>query len=290
MGRFVNEELTVLIYELTKRAGCWDYLRDRTVWYKLSLWPAVVYWTEILNLQVARGQHFGRSCDIWACGCVIVEMTTATTPYAGHNITNQCAMLYMVSLTEELCFCSHKQLASARCFRLFSLMFSNTSAHTFSPASHSICITTLLLLLLAPPVTLSHSHLDYVVVFMRMHEWELSSFEKFCKSLKQFNPLFKSDSTCVLAGMWKLHVKFVCSTGWSPRKYPTETREPFTGSQWLVRALRKQRPEGQTACEPAAPTRLLPLQEQQTSCGGTCRRLRLTSCCAAACVLTHISV
>jgi len=48
-----------------------------------------------MSPEVLRGEHYGRSTDIWGCGCVIVEMCTGAPPWS-ENYSNQFSLLYFI--------------------------------------------------------------------------------------------------------------------------------------------------------------------------------------------------
>ena len=58
--------------------------------------------------EVLRGESYGRSCDIWSIGCVIVEMATGKPPWNAHEHSNHLALIFKVC---------------TRCFKLSCLHF-----------------------------------------------------------------------------------------------------------------------------------------------------------------------
>ena len=48
-------------------------------------------------LQVVRGEHYGRSCDVWSVGCCIIQMATGRPPWNATGSTNKFALIYKVS-------------------------------------------------------------------------------------------------------------------------------------------------------------------------------------------------
>jgi len=48
--------------------------------------------------QVLRGQSYGRSCDIWSVGCIVIEMVTTKPPWGAHYVSNHLALIFKVSI------------------------------------------------------------------------------------------------------------------------------------------------------------------------------------------------
>lgn len=46
--------------------------------------------------QVLRGENYGRACDVWSVGCVIIEMTTTKPPWNAKDISNHLALIFKV--------------------------------------------------------------------------------------------------------------------------------------------------------------------------------------------------
>ena len=49
------------------------------------------------NFQVLRGEHYGRACDVWSVGCVIIEMVTTKPPWDASNVSNHLKLIFKVS-------------------------------------------------------------------------------------------------------------------------------------------------------------------------------------------------
>ena len=47
--------------------------------------------------QVLRGDNYGRSCDIWSLGCLIIEMGTGKPPWGASDVSNHLALIFRVS-------------------------------------------------------------------------------------------------------------------------------------------------------------------------------------------------
>ena len=43
-----------------------------------------------------RGEHYGRSCDVWSTGCCIIQMATGKPPWNATGSTNKYALIYKV--------------------------------------------------------------------------------------------------------------------------------------------------------------------------------------------------
>ena len=54
-----------------------------------------LFMKEIL-FQVLRGEDYGRACDVWSCGCCMIEMATTKPPWNAHDISNHLALIYTV--------------------------------------------------------------------------------------------------------------------------------------------------------------------------------------------------
>ena len=46
--------------------------------------------------EVLRGDSYGRSCDIWALGCCIIEMVTGKPPWGASDVSNHLALIFRV--------------------------------------------------------------------------------------------------------------------------------------------------------------------------------------------------
>lgn len=47
--------------------------------------------------EVLRGENYGRACDIWSVGCVLIEMATNAHPWQGVNAPNSLALIFRIS-------------------------------------------------------------------------------------------------------------------------------------------------------------------------------------------------
>ena len=47
-------------------------------------------------MQVLRGEHYGRKCDIWSIGCCIIEMVTGYPPWGSQDVDNYMALMFKV--------------------------------------------------------------------------------------------------------------------------------------------------------------------------------------------------
>ena len=48
-------------------------------------------------MQVLRGDNYGRTCDIWSLGCLIIEMATGKPPWGASDVSNHLALIFRVS-------------------------------------------------------------------------------------------------------------------------------------------------------------------------------------------------
>lgn len=44
-----------------------------------------------------RGQQYGRSCDVWSVGCVIIEMACAKPPWNAEKHSNHLALIFKIA-------------------------------------------------------------------------------------------------------------------------------------------------------------------------------------------------
>eukprot|EP00794_Sanderia_malayensis_P007875 gene7873-8725_t len=49
--------------------------------------------------EVIRGEHYGRKCDIWSVGCVLIEMCTCEPPWSAEAVSNHLALMYKIAST-----------------------------------------------------------------------------------------------------------------------------------------------------------------------------------------------
>lgn len=49
-------------------------------------------------LQVLRGESYGRACDVWSVGCVMIEMATTRPPWNANDVSNHLALIFKVSV------------------------------------------------------------------------------------------------------------------------------------------------------------------------------------------------
>lgn len=47
--------------------------------------------------EVLRGESYGRSCDIWSVGCVVIEMLTTKPPWGASGLSNHLALIFKVN-------------------------------------------------------------------------------------------------------------------------------------------------------------------------------------------------
>lgn len=47
--------------------------------------------------EVLRGQQYGRSCDVWSVGCVIIEMSCAKPPWNAEKHSNHLALIFKIA-------------------------------------------------------------------------------------------------------------------------------------------------------------------------------------------------
>ncbi|XP_068726656.1 mitogen-activated protein kinase kinase kinase 1-like [Montipora capricornis] len=51
--------------------------------------------------EVLRGESYGRSCDVWSVGCVIIEMSTGKPPWNAHEHSNHLALIFKIACAES---------------------------------------------------------------------------------------------------------------------------------------------------------------------------------------------
>ena len=44
-----------------------------------------------------RGESYGRKCDVWSIGCVVIEMMTSKPPWNANQHSNHLALIFKVS-------------------------------------------------------------------------------------------------------------------------------------------------------------------------------------------------
>ncbi|XP_067935526.1 mitogen-activated protein kinase kinase kinase 1-like isoform X2 [Watersipora subatra] len=47
--------------------------------------------------EVLRGEHYGRGCDVWSVGCVIIEMVTTKPPWNASNVSNHLKLIFTIA-------------------------------------------------------------------------------------------------------------------------------------------------------------------------------------------------
>lgn len=47
--------------------------------------------------EVLRGENYGRSCDIWSVGCVVIEMATTLAPWDADKVSNYLALTFRIA-------------------------------------------------------------------------------------------------------------------------------------------------------------------------------------------------
>ncbi|XP_064624715.1 mitogen-activated protein kinase kinase kinase 1-like isoform X2 [Lineus longissimus] len=47
--------------------------------------------------EVLRGENYGRSCDIWSIGCVMIEMATCKPPWNASDLSNHLALIFKIA-------------------------------------------------------------------------------------------------------------------------------------------------------------------------------------------------
>ncbi|KAL9951014.1 hypothetical protein ACROYT_G043600 [Oculina patagonica] len=50
--------------------------------------------------EVLRGESYGRSCDVWSVGCVIIEMAVSKPPWNAHEHSNHLALIFKIACAE----------------------------------------------------------------------------------------------------------------------------------------------------------------------------------------------
>lgn len=47
--------------------------------------------------EVLRGESYGRACDVWSVGCVMIEMATTKPPWNATDVSNHLALIYKIA-------------------------------------------------------------------------------------------------------------------------------------------------------------------------------------------------
>lgn len=114
--------------------------------------------------QILRGESYGRSCDVWSVGCVIIEMVTTKPPWGAHYVSNHLALIFKVfplnSLLQQFSLVTGQLLENLSLnLKICSWKIDGTSRWACClRARINVCfvvlhltLTLLLLLLLLPP-------------------------------------------------------------------------------------------------------------------------------------------
>ncbi|XP_062600728.1 mitogen-activated protein kinase kinase kinase 1-like [Saccostrea cucullata] len=51
--------------------------------------------------EVLRGENYGRACDVWSVGCVIIEMCTTKPPWNAKDISNHLALIFKIATSMQ---------------------------------------------------------------------------------------------------------------------------------------------------------------------------------------------
>lgn len=51
--------------------------------------------------EVLRGEDYGRACDVWSCGCCMIEMATTKPPWNAHDISNHLALIFKIANSDS---------------------------------------------------------------------------------------------------------------------------------------------------------------------------------------------
>ncbi|ELU13287.1 hypothetical protein CAPTEDRAFT_184398 [Capitella teleta] len=51
--------------------------------------------------EVLRGESYGRSCDVWGIGCIVIEMATTKPPWGASDISNHLALIFKIASAER---------------------------------------------------------------------------------------------------------------------------------------------------------------------------------------------
>jgi len=51
--------------------------------------------------EVLRGDNYGRTCDIWSLGCLIIEMATGKPPWGASDVSNHLALIFRIACAHE---------------------------------------------------------------------------------------------------------------------------------------------------------------------------------------------
>ena len=47
--------------------------------------------------EVLRGEEYGRACDVWSTGCVIIEMSSSNPPWDAKAVSNHLALIFKIA-------------------------------------------------------------------------------------------------------------------------------------------------------------------------------------------------
>jgi serine/threonine protein kinase len=74
----------------------------RRVWIlKNKLGQNQWFYSLYLFVQVLRGESYGRKCDVWSIGCVVIEMMAGKPPWNANQHSNHLALIFKVSVMQQ---------------------------------------------------------------------------------------------------------------------------------------------------------------------------------------------